>query len=77
MGIVTALFGISLIPQIYQNYYTKSCKINLFTIVVTFLGVMTIAICSYSLGLMYFGFMNTFTAILWYVIGCQKIDYEY
>lgn len=76
LAIVSIIFSYSLLPQIMMSIKTKKVEISWQTIVITVVGVFSIAIC-YLIKELYFGSITQFiTGICWMILGILKFKYN-
>jgi len=74
--ISTLLLGYALIPQVVDGFKKRKGTVTIQTSLITALGLYTIAICLFTLGLYFSFIMNLFTGTLWAVLLIQKIIYK-
>jgi len=77
IALVSIMFTYSLIPQLIDNFKTKTVQINWQTIGITVLGLYIMSICFMTIDSMVLArWTNFITATCWLTAGIQKFVYE-
>lgn len=74
--ISTLLLSYALIPQVIYGFKKRKGTVTIQTSLITTCGLYTIAICLFTLGLLFSSIMNLFTGTLWAVLLIQRIIYK-
>jgi hypothetical protein len=74
--IASFLFSYALIPQVYVGFKKKKGYINLQTSIINSIGMYAVAVCFFTLNLLFSAILAITTATLWGVLAFQKIIYK-
>jgi hypothetical protein len=74
--IVSIVFSLSLVPQIYFGFQEKRGPIKFQTSIPTFLGMYILGFTYSSLGLRYSTIMSFVTGTLWLALFIQRLIYK-
>ncbi len=75
LTIVSIIFSLSLVPQIYQGFKEKIGPIRYQTSVPTFLGLFVITGVYLTLHLYFSAAMSFFTGVAWFLLCLQRMTY--
>ena len=74
--VANLLFVVSLLNQIIYGFKYKSCNITLLTSGLTIMGLFSMAIAFFTLGLYLSTFAGVISVILWLFIFIQRVIYR-
>jgi hypothetical protein len=75
LGIVNAIFAVSMLPTVIHQFRVRSSSVPLISSLITFGGLALIAVVFYSLGLWYSAAAVAMTATTWGLIAVQRFTY--
>ena len=70
------IFAISLIPQVYLGFKTKTGAITLATSIPTSTGLYIISFAYYTLSLNYSSILSFVNGTFWFILFIQRIYYK-
>lgn len=74
--IVSIIFSLALVPQVYHVFKAKKCSIRLLTSVPNFIGLYCISIVYYTLNLYFSTIVTAITGTFWLALFIQKLIYK-
>ena len=76
ISIVTTIFSVALVPQVYYGFKRRTGPIRYYTSVPTFIGLYVIMVVYYTLTLYFAAIVSFFTATLWFLLFLQRVLYS-
>lgn len=70
------IFAVSLIPQVYKGFKTKTGPITPATSIPTSVGLYIITFAFYSLALYYSAILSFVNGTFWFILFLQRIIYR-
>ena len=74
--IANLIFSVSLIPQVYLGFKTKTGPITLATSIPTSTGLYIISFAYYTLSLNYSAILSFVNGTFWFVLFLQRVIYK-